>query len=415
MNNGIESINIIYHDENLNYEGNGIIEDSQAIQQKTKCTLILTSNLKILNLLLGFISRKKNMEKKFVLLVNGRSAQNTINFIENSSFKSLFINACIYTSNKNNYLEIQKKYPNFVKDICINCKEIINFLINASKIMKEKEKFNINTLINFDSYKNEYFQLHKKLSLYYGDNSKGTFTSFFKNIKDFIKKEESNKNELINCFNSFNLLLNENYTQIIKEYIKHDNFSRYLNKLLMEKDPKIYNNIAYFVGNLMNCIVEYGKNEKKGIDHGKIFYKGLQLNIVEVLEFLKNINLLITFPYFLTMTTKINYAELSSKRKNNKKDNNLFSVIMKIEYLHDEGYEPSAFDLSDLSQYPDEEDYYLLPFTFLYLKNIAFDLENLNADINLEIIGKSEVLEKEIKKGHKIEFNNNEHIIYATE
>ena len=64
-----------------------------------------------------------------------------------------------------------------------------------------------------------------------------------------------------------------------------------------------------------------------------------------------------------------------SKRKMNKKDNNSFSVIMKIEYQHDDGYEPSAFDLSDLSLYPDEEEFILLPFTFLYLKNF-----NINSD-----------------------------------
>ena len=181
----------------------------------------------------------------------------------------------------------------------------------------------------------------------------------------------------------------------------------------MTKDLQIYKNIGYFVGNLMYSIVQYGKKEQKGVDAGEVFYKGFQLNIVEVLEYLKNINILITFPYFFSMTKNKNIAELMSKRKMNKKNKNLFSVIMTFEYQHNDGYEPSAFDLSDLSLYPDEEESILLPFTFLYLKSININSNNYTVDIDLEIIGKTEELEKKIKKGSIIEYDKENHAMFT--
>ena len=113
------------------------------------------------------------------------------------------------------------------------------------------------------------------------------------------------------------------------------------------------------------------------------------------------------------MTKNKNIAELMSKRKMNKKNKNLFSVIMTFEYQHNDGYEPSAFDLSDLSLYPDEEESILLPFTFLYLKSININSNNYTVDIDLEIIGKTEELEKKIKKGSIIEYDKVNHAMFT--
>ena len=88
----------------------------------------------------------------------------------------------------------------------------------------------------------------------------------------------------------------------------------------MKKDLSIYKFISYFAGNLMYSIVKYGKEEFKGVDHCMTFYKGMQLNIIEVLEYLKNRGNLITFPSFLTMTGKKMLAELNLKKKENHKN-----------------------------------------------------------------------------------------------
>ena len=71
------------------------------------------------------------------------------------------------------------------------------------------------------------------------------------------------------------------------------------------------------------------------------------------------------------------------------------------------------FDLKDLAQYPDEEEYILLPFTFLILRKINIDSKNYTVDIDLEIVGKLEILETYIKDGKIIQYNEKEHIMFA--
>jgi hypothetical protein len=296
---------------------------------------------------------------------------------------------------------------------------VINYIKNSLLLeIKNNEKFYINDLIIYYYYKNEfkYFNLYKQLALFYGDESEVTFTCNFNKIKEFISKDKNIdnklKNELINYFKIFSILKTKNYEKIISTFLKYENFSKYLNELLMKKELIIYEHIGYFAGNLMHSIVEYGKEKSKGIVSGNIFYKGMQLNIVEVLEFLKNRHNLVTFPYFLPLTNKKDFVELVTKRNITKKHNDLFSVIIKIEYLYDDGYEPVVFDLKDLAQYPDEEEYILLPFTFLLLKNIKIDSEKFIVDIDMEIIGRTEILEKEIKEGKTIQYDNNKHIMF---
>ena len=72
----------------------------------------------------------------------------------------------------------------------------------------------------------------------------------------------------------------------------------------------MYKTINYFVGNLMHSIVQYGKKMNKGIVQDNcIFYRGLELNIIDFLEFLKNNDNIITFPSFLSVTKKREDAE----------------------------------------------------------------------------------------------------------
>jgi hypothetical protein len=118
------------------------------------------------------------------------------------------------------------------------------------------EKLNINTLINYDSYKDCYKDLHKELSIYYGDETEKVFSDNFLIIKDFIEKGQfPKKKKLINDFKIFSELKNKNYEAIIKYYLKNYNFEKCLFFLLNTKDINIYKKIGFFAGNLMHCIV----------------------------------------------------------------------------------------------------------------------------------------------------------------
>ena len=181
-----------------------------------------------------------------------------------------------------------------------------------------------------------------------------------------------------------------------------------LNHLLIKKEKEDIAQISYFAGNLMYRIVEYGFNEKKGITSGAELYKGMQLDIINLFEYIKNENFLISFSHFMTITSKKELAELNSQRNiplDFRKNKNLFSVMITIHYLHDEGFIPSIFDISDLISYPDEEEYIVLPFTFFKLKKVTINESKMNVDIEMNVIGKLEILEEKVKLGKKLVFN----------
>ena len=112
----------------------------------------------------------------------------------------------------------------------------------------------------------------------------------------------------------------------------------------------------------------------------------MQLNIIDVLQYYRNINSSIAFPYFLSMTTKKELAEISSKRNiSERKKKALFSVILQIEYLYEENEKSCVFKLKDLSPIPSEEEYILFPFTFMKIKDVKINSDNFIVDIPLQI------------------------------
>ena len=118
----------------------------------------------------------------------------------------------------------------------------------------------------------------------------------------------------------------------------------------------------------------------------------MQLNIIDLLEYLKNYNKnnLITFPYFFSMTTNKNLAESNSKiiTEKERKEKYLYSVFIEIKYDCENDFEPSVFEVKELSQFLHEEEFILLPFTFMKIIDLYLDSEHYNANIVLEIIGK---------------------------
>jgi hypothetical protein len=192
------------------------------------------------------------------------------------------------------------------------------------------------------------------------------------------------------------------------------NLSEFLNKLLMKKERIIFEKIGYFVSNLMYSFVQYGEKRGRGVTYAQTFFKGKLLNILTILEFLKNKETLITFPYFFDFTDNKEFAELTAKRyyyKGKNKDNELYSVMMKFDYLHDDGYEPSIFQLKYLMQYPEEEDYILLPFTFLKITKVDIDSSKFIADIYFDIVGKLNILENDIRNGKNLEYDPKNHLM----
>ena len=404
-------INIIYHDSNFKQNGfykSSKLKDCKKFEFGTKGNVIMTDDISNLTLLLKYIS-KSNSKSKFFLIVNGAAAEKVIYLIKENNYKPLFISSYIYTKHPEYLNELLKNNSDLIKGIFTSPNKIVEFINNSSNNLTiDNEKYYVNPIISIDEATkkmlDEYSNLYKEISESYGDESQNAFTTNMLTVKSFVENEKYSdeiKSDLIEGFQTFSLLPQKNYEKIISCYLKDINFSKILNLLLEKKDILIYKRIKYFVGNLMHSIVQYGKKMKRGVvQNNSTFYKGLELNIIEFLEFLKNKEKIITFPSFLSVTKKKEYAELSSKRFSHLEGKNnieLYSVILTFKYFHQKDYEPSIYELKDLLVFPDEEEHVILPFTYMKVKEIITDSEKRICDIELEIIGNKEILEKKIE------------------
>ncbi len=402
----IRPINIIYHDENYDQFYQSILEDCLTIMKETKGTLILTKNKQQLELLLKYIKRT-TPKSKYALITNGRCSETIISFIKKKGYRDLFVKACIYCNNISKYQNIQENHKDFIGDLAADPKSISSIIRSYFDIIADNEKVNCNTIINYCTY-NYYYHLHKMIADKY-QKLKSYEISKFK-----PKVYGNNKDDIIvKIYNFSDSLKNCNSCQeFIFNYLKDDDLAISLNKLLNKKEKSDFDSISYFVGDLMYKIVQYGSEMRKGLTNEITLYKGMQLNIIDLFEFIKNEKLFIAFPYFMMLTSKKELAEVNSKRNLNliqRKDKNIFSVILNIKYLHGDEYKPSIFDLIDLLPYPDEEEFIVLPFTFFYIEKIKIDEKYMNVDIDMNVIGKSEILEEKIKLGQRIMYEKERH------
>ena len=162
-------------------------------------------------------------------------------------------------------------------------------------------------------------------------------------------------------------------------------------------------------------------HEKKGLKESSTLYRGLKMSYINLSFYERNINKIITFPSFTSCSNLQEKAFIFSGKNNDYKDHYLsledrkkgqiFSVMITIDYKYQEGWEPSAFKIYNLSVHPHEKEIIFLPFSFFKIKNFGIDFEKYEANIELENIGKKTVLEKEIQKDKIIIYNEKENIM----
>ena len=96
--------------------------------------------------------------------------------------------------------------------------------------------------------------------------------------------------------------------------------------------------------------------------------------------------------------SRLNFAEFIISRK-------LLKNIWKKECIS------NGIDLKEVTHYEEEKEILFEPFTFCHVDDVVFDVKKYTADIYLETIGKTEILENAIKNGNKIEYNEKLNII----
>ena len=85
-----------------------------------------------------------------------------------------------------------------------------------------------------------------------------------------------------------------------------------------------------------------------------------------------------------------------------------FSVVFTIKNCWKEKWISNGIDIQGISQYHKEKEILYQPFSFYFVRDVRIDIENYIADIDLETIGKEEILEEKIKLGKEIKYNEKE-------
>lgn len=216
-------------------------------------------------------------------------------------------------------------------------------------------------------------------------------------MEDFKKFQDSEKHKV----------------EIVKFYTDNNSYYPLFNKWLYELDFIAYDKTSYFMSGLMYCLNLFGNEQKNQTSELKL-YRGMRLDIITLLPYKNCEGKLIVFASFTSTSIDLSPAKDFSFRNKSteyRKNRGIYSVIFYINFNLKSNWFPNGIDVHGLSLYDYEKEILFQPFTFFKITKVDIDFDNNTADINLEVIGRKEVLEEKVKEGKIITYNEKEGIM----
>ena len=182
----------------------------------------------------------------------------------------------------------------------------------------------------------------------------------------------------------------------------------------MNSNMNCYLAIAYFTARLMYSLNSYA--EKNGTFYTRNnanVYRGIKIPYSCLLPYIRAKGKIIILSSFTsTSESKEKALSFSGRKKSVElyKTNLLFSVLFIIKNIWNKNWISNGINIQKESVYNEKEILYQ-PFSFFFVSDVKIDLKNYTADIYLETIGKTQILEKEIKKGKEIIYNESKKIV----
>ena len=405
----IKSINIIYHDENYKLFNDSINKDAKRFEEASKGSFIYSNSMKVLQTIMKeiYIKNGENIKTKFLLITTGSTFKKVVDFLINNNYINLITKACIYCMKRDKYKHLLEEYKNILGGI-FHVPSLVEKFIEQN-LSEDNILFEFSKLVTYEKYLSNYHILHETISKYYSNsfhNSNNITIDLLNEIFDYNSRD----NKIL--IKALETLKNDDY-EIITEYTK--NFYRLINQWLLKSDQLVYEKTGYLIGGLMYKLNEYGINKKKGIEKRTILYRGVYLNYLDALSYKNNKNKIISFQTFLSTSPKQATAEFFSRTKRTPTEERQkeckFSSLITIEYNWNDGLFPLCFDITDIAKYKTEKECLFHPYTFFKIKNFKIDLINYTLDLELETIGKKEILEEKLKLGKKIKLNESQDLL----
>ena len=404
--------NIIYFNDNkTNF--NSIYEETVIFERNTPGIFILCCKKEYLNIINEEIIKeiKKNKTITFNLILGEVDFEMINKFLdENKEFNNCIQNICIYSSSKTMKIneDLKNIYPKINGNIYDSKENVLCFIQKYSGV--EIEPFPLNKVITYKDYLDNADSIkdtHFRISEFYGDITKEEFQ---KNHQEyFIQKIDDKSNE--SKKNNQNSLWKKIFTFDICDDIKifkdtftikmHDNPKKwlFLNKI------DFYPYQCYMFGRIIYTLYYLTNKNKICLNKNNIdLFRKEKLSFTKLLNYERVKGKIIMEPNFMVTVDDKKIAESLSKCSYLK---DFFSVLFIIK----NNYKKAC--ISNIIEFKDkfEKNYIIFPFSFFYVKDVKIDLKNYTADIYLETIEKSEILEEQIKKGKEIYYNEKENII----
>ena len=408
--------NIIYYDENVDHI-KSLNLDSDIFERATPGAFILCTSLDSLDLVKKEIVRQiiKNKKMSFNLITTGSKCETIIEFLnQNIDFKNCIKNICVYCYNIGKWKYLKDKYE-IVYDVVTSQEEVIKFINDFS--LEEIKPYSVTKLLTYNDYKEKYKERHFKISQFYGDLTVEKYNNNIKKMKSLIKTESQtdelknkNTNSLLAGFLTFDLSKDLAILDrlIIREYTKNT-FYGDLNKWLMSNKMNDYEPIAYFTARLMYSLNKYAEKNHKFCDENKtVLHRGVKLAYSNLLPYERAKGKVILLSAFTSTSRDEDLAKAWAGRDNTEalyRANLKFSVVFIITNICNKKWVPNGIDIQKESKYKNEKEILYQPFSFYYVREVEIDKDHYTADIYLDTIGKTEILEEKIKEGKEIEFN----------
>ena len=408
------SINVIYYDENINFNKDEILKDSSLFEKECNGTFMLINDVKSFLLIISEFIRNKSYPK-FHLICTGSKFENLIqNLKQIKDIHKIIVSAVIYTMNVDKYAYLKQKYG-IIKGIFVKPEQIKEYIKKNKSL--NNIKYKISNLIAYDDYNKYYINFHKAISSQYGKlYQQSSYLTALNILQEYLSSDKNNKmnpNDL-KVFLSYLEVFSygpRDYKKIIKEYT-NESFYKLFNKWLNETDPLAINKIAFFISGLQLSLNIYGMKEQKGFNYKSEIYRGTLFNYSLILKYLKNIGNIIAFPSFLSTSLDLEIAKKFAHYDESKENRNyLFSTIYVISVNPRNDWIAQGFDINGISCFKNEKEILFQPFCFFKLINVKINTDNYLCNIYLELIGKKEIWEQNMRPDSSVAYIPEENFI----
>jgi hypothetical protein len=272
----VKIANILYYDENIEKHLNAIHLDSDIFERKTSGTFILCTNIFSLNLVMEEIKKynlKYDKRVLFNLIVTGSQFQKVMDNLENKKYENFIQNICIYCMNIQKYKDLKNKYNKLI-GVYNTQKQVEEFIDAVSST--EIREFPTLKIITYNDYKERYHDRHEKISEFYGDLTKETYNEYINKMENYIDLKDPNdlrkdKKVILDGLKTFDISkdLETLDKLVIKEYTKNT-FHGDLNNWLRILDYNAYEAILYFTSRLIYSLNNYAQKSN-------LFFKKKQI------------------------------------------------------------------------------------------------------------------------------------------